>query len=191
EDKPFKTAGAGERTLLLMRLRHSASSVKEILLPFGTRYIPTDRIYERRARFGGNLSRYERWLAGEGGTRKIGPVNMMIDEELRQLVATINRMEELLTTAEKDLKRDEGALASLRRSKSDQSSENEDTIATLKRLLREQADNNRSLELRLSSLEQPSTSGAQEQRASLLIIVPYVLLQVPKGGARTSTDGNE
>ncbi|KAK5970302.1 hypothetical protein GCK32_005087 [Trichostrongylus colubriformis] len=83
-------------------------------------------------------------------------------------MAMIDRMEELLITAEKDLKRDEELLASLRRSRSDQSSENEDTVATLKKLLREQADNIRSLELRLSSLEQPSTSGVREQRKKSL-----------------------
>ncbi|KAK5983852.1 hypothetical protein GCK32_016416 [Trichostrongylus colubriformis] len=186
-DDPFKKAGAGERVLLLTNFRHCASTVKEVLLRMGTRFILTERIYARHASTGGVSSvRYEDWLVKDFGSHKIGVINMTIEMELRPLIEVIKQTEELLTKAEKELKKE------VCESHSQQSSEVSENVNKFQQVLKEQTEEIKSLKARLSSLEvcmndadqhlKLRDQGGHEEEAP--DIVP------PLGTSRTSAAGS-
>nr|CDJ96307.1 unnamed protein product [Haemonchus contortus] len=151
-DDPFKNAGAGEKVILLTDVRHSATTVKEVLLRVGTRYVLTERIYALQASSARvSAKRYEEWLAKDGGSHKIGPINMTIETELRPLIQVIKQTEHLLAEAKKDLKKE---------SPKDHPREMEN-FNKLQQLLKEQTEEIRTVRTKLSSLENFVTNGDQ------------------------------
>ncbi|KAK5969094.1 hypothetical protein GCK32_017431 [Trichostrongylus colubriformis] len=170
DDDPFKKGGAGERLLLMSRFVRSAHQTKETLLRLGTRYILTERIYERQARTGGvSAFRYEDWLAEMGGAHKIGPVNKAVESELRLLMAKIQESEELLGEAEMELRKDEQLKNQYRRLLQ-QKNEPHDTRKSsgasekLQRLFQEQVEEIKLLKTRITTLEQQVSTDAKEER---------------------------
>ncbi|WKX95610.1 hypothetical protein Q1695_012234 [Nippostrongylus brasiliensis] len=106
-DNSFRQSGGGEQALLLSRFSTTATTIKERLLRFGTRFLLTDQIYHLQTKANlASSTRRQEWLTKESNDEPVVVETVLktVENSVRHLNTTIREIEERVFYAEKDLK---------------------------------------------------------------------------------------